>query len=336
MSRPSQTTGQAAARRLAQLGRVCRLQRREGLCPSSTVWGPITAQTLSSAHRRYRLTDAVKLTVALDWQGLTGNSLRDAMKRMGFDPSPEEIAEWISRTPKHGLPVERTLLGRLINLTAAQRKRSRAWSIEAVDEPANKRQARTREEAKAANTKGRRNRRHDKGVLPREVYREIVATPRVWDFLGLSRSHWYRLGKPLSIDDMRRGLSLEMSTAMRQGPSRLLSTDETGSVPVPIKNLPAALLHNGFNAAPAASIRPSKPSLGITAGAGFGVAGDTPVSAPFDQTEPCHQKWLFEGCLPLSASPIRPRRSRVKPSSVESPRARQGDLFAGLSSPTTP
>jgi hypothetical protein len=84
-------------------------------------------------------------------------------------------------------------LGRLLRLTDAERTELKITTIGSVDVPRAERMKRRRERARQRKAAKRRA----AGAVPRAEYlARCRAKPKPWVILGVSRSGYYRLGRP--------------------------------------------------------------------------------------------------------------------------------------------
>lgn len=113
--------------------------------------------------------------------------MSDAGIPIDFDTA-ERAIDKISNSPR---PMGGRYCGKLIDLTCEQRRDCGITTMEATDE--------TKEERKAYVAERRRERdrvrkRRERERKPRRV---PLSVSRPWEAMGLSRSSWYRRGKPV-------------------------------------------------------------------------------------------------------------------------------------------
>lgn len=109
--------------------------------------------------------------------------------------SPEDVNYWVRFAHDNPVPPTMVELGKVLHLTECERRRlgiSTMYSIDVTKEQ------RARAKAQLAADKKRAQRRAS-GVRPRAEYEaSSLSATEPWKALGMSRSKWYRKGKPCS------------------------------------------------------------------------------------------------------------------------------------------
>jgi hypothetical protein len=194
---------------------VARVQRADGIVLVSAVWFDAVARTLASAPASYAIVSpgGTEVIARDGWRGLKPSSLRGALESLGFTPSDSAISRLIRANKAHGLPIASDHLGEMIGLTANQRKRARAFSIEAFDCSKRQRKAETAARRAANDAAAKESKRRAAGAAAREAYLAAVSTGRPWVAEGVSRDAIYKRRRR-QREAMSTGVSAFFSTPL--------------------------------------------------------------------------------------------------------------------------
>ena len=99
---------------------------------------------------------------------------------------------------KNYRPFAGRAVARMLDVTAEERWRCDIRTIAAVDETETEAEARRHEDRRVRDRQRARLRRAAAGATPRSA---SLSVTRPWHALGMSRSTWYRRGKPFLVAD---------------------------------------------------------------------------------------------------------------------------------------
>jgi hypothetical protein len=147
------------------------------------------------------------------------------------------IVAFSRRIAAHPLRFKADTIARRLGVTMAERTALKLTTIGAID--CNVRQrARLRDERKRARAI---ERRRALGAVPRAQYEaESLSRTRPWDAMGISRSTWYRRGKPMPVQSQWCDLSEWLGQVRAQQTEGLIMLGthvSHGTLPAPKKDL---------------------------------------------------------------------------------------------------